>query len=60
MFIINPLAGGKGDSLFSTHPATHNRVEALLNMTGRGRIVAERGRGTAVPVTPSRRAGPWS
>lgn len=56
MFIINPLAGGKGDSLFSTHPATHNRVQALLGMTGRAAAV----RGTAVPVTPARRAGPWS
>jgi heat shock protein HtpX len=59
LFIINPLAGGKGDSLFSTHPATHNRVEALLAMTGRVRGLAEP-RVTAVPVTPARRLGPWS
>jgi len=59
MFIINPLAGGKGDSLFSTHPATHNRVEALLNMTGRV-TAATPARVTAVPVTPARRMGPWS
>ncbi|TAJ68983.1 MAG: zinc metalloprotease HtpX [Phenylobacterium sp.] len=57
MFIINPLAGGKGDSLFSTHPATHNRVEALLGMTGQVRGPA---RGTAVPITRARRTGPWS
>lgn len=57
MFIINPLAGGRGDSLFSTHPATHNRVEALLNLSGN--IGAARG--TAVPVTRDlRRIGPWS
>ncbi|MFN9927436.1 MAG: zinc metalloprotease HtpX [Phenylobacterium sp.] len=55
MFIINPLAGGMGDSLFSTHPATANRVKALLAMTGS----APAG-GTAVPVTRARRAGPWS
>jgi len=64
MFIINPLAGGKGDSLFSTHPATHNRVEALMAMTGRGRPqplpAAAPARATAVPVTPARRIGPWS
>ena len=65
MFIINPLAGGKGDSLFSTHPATHNRVEALMAMTGlvRGQpaaSVAAPARATAVPVTPQRRMGPWS
>lgn len=57
MFIINPLAGGKGDSLFSTHPATHNRVEALLGMAGQLRGPA---RGTAVPITRARRTGPWS
>jgi len=65
MFIINPLAGGKGDSLFSTHPATHNRVEALMALTGRVRAqptpaAAQARAGTAVPVTPDRRIGPWS
>jgi len=34
MFIINPLAGKGGDNLFSTHPATHNRVKALMQMVG--------------------------
>jgi len=29
MFIVNPLAGRGMDSLFSTHPATENRVAAL-------------------------------
>ena len=30
MFIINPLASGPRDNLFSTHPATENRVAALV------------------------------
>jgi len=30
MFIINPLTGEKMDNLFSTHPATQNRVDALM------------------------------
>ncbi len=30
LFIINPLAGGPRDNLFSTHPATENRVAALV------------------------------
>ncbi len=60
MFIINPLAGGKGDSLFSTHPATHNRVEALMGMVGQVRAAVPERRATAVPVTPARRLGPWS
>lgn len=34
MFIVNPLAGQKGDSLFSTHPATQNRIEALMSLKG--------------------------
>lgn len=32
MFIINPLAGIGADNLFSTHPATKNRIEALRQM----------------------------
>jgi len=34
MFIINPLHGGARDKLFSTHPATANRVAALEAMAG--------------------------
>jgi heat shock protein HtpX len=30
LFIVNPLAGGTRDSLFSTHPATENRIAQLL------------------------------
>lgn len=62
MFIINPLAGGGGDSLFSTHPATHNRVAALMQLTG---VAAESPRpsarrsGTAVPITRTRKKTPW-
>ncbi|MBT9382282.1 zinc metalloprotease HtpX [Pseudooceanicola sp. CBS1P-1] len=32
MFIINPLLGGGRDNLFATHPATENRVAALVQM----------------------------
>lgn len=62
MFIINPLAGGRGDSLFSTHPSTDNRVEALMALAGGAgaRRDAAAPRGTAVPVTAARRRGPWS
>ena len=34
MFIINPLNGKGGDKLFSTHPATHNRITALMKLKG--------------------------
>jgi heat shock protein HtpX len=68
LFIINPLAGRGADNLFSTHPATGNRVKALmelgLNMgvTRVRPVVAEIARGpvsTSVPSTPSAHRGPW-
>ncbi|WP_349363079.1 MAG: zinc metalloprotease HtpX [Roseitalea porphyridii] len=36
MFIINPLNGQRADGLFSTHPDTQNRIDALLAMTDIG------------------------
>lgn len=45
MFIINPLHGERMDNLFSTHPATENRIRALMQMGGE------------IDVAPS---GPWS
>ena len=32
LFIINPLNGQRMDGLFTTHPATENRIAALLQM----------------------------
>jgi heat shock protein HtpX len=32
LFIINPLSGHGTDSLFSTHPATENRIAALMEI----------------------------
>jgi heat shock protein HtpX len=32
VFIINPLNGRRGDKMFSTHPSTQNRVDALRAM----------------------------
>jgi heat shock protein HtpX len=34
VFIINPLHGGFRDNLFSTHPATENRVAELEKLAG--------------------------
>src|SRR6478735_9956215 len=48
MFIINPLTGHGADNLFSTHPATENRVAALLRMIGKD-LAPARSSGTAVP-----------
>jgi heat shock protein HtpX len=35
MMIINPLSGGGMAGLFSTHPATEERVSRLLAMASR-------------------------
>ncbi|MBL0948016.1 zinc metalloprotease HtpX [Brevundimonas sp.] len=66
LFIINPLAGKGADNLFSTHPATGNRVKALMALavsTGaappRPRPVINEARATTVPTTPTTPRGPW-
>lgn len=56
MFIINPLAGGGADNLFSTHPSTENRVRALLQLRS-GHAIAPGA--AAVPRMPTRRISPW-
>lgn len=57
LFIINPLSGERMDSLFSTHPATENRIAALQAMA------SEMGGGQTVrrSEAPSRspQGGPW-
>ena len=35
MFIVNPLSGARMDNLFSTHPATENRIAALQELARR-------------------------
>ncbi|MBU1384845.1 MAG: zinc metalloprotease HtpX [Alphaproteobacteria bacterium] len=68
LFIINPLAGRGADNLFSTHPATGNRVRALMEMGTRMGMASRRadsveaGPGpvrTSVPTTPLQTPGPW-
>ncbi|MBO9501827.1 zinc metalloprotease HtpX [Brevundimonas sp. A19_0] len=68
LFIINPLAGKGADSLFSTHPATGNRVKALMALASsmgarprRAEVFAAPASGTTVPATPTRAParGPW-
>lgn len=49
MFIINPLSGQRMDNLFSTHPDTRNRIEALLAMT-------DIGQGGSTPPEPAVKA----
>jgi len=49
MFIVNPLHANKRDSLFSTHPATANRVTRLREMSFSSTA--------SVDLSPD---GPWS
>jgi heat shock protein HtpX len=66
LFIINPLHGQGADNLFSTHPATQNRIDRLLAMeSGATETAAPE---TYVPTSTVRRStipnsssrGPWS
>jgi heat shock protein HtpX len=73
MFIVNPLTGRGFDNLFSTHPATENRIVALMTLAQEwgtpgeeqrrgGVFLPEReSRPSARPSAraPSRRRGPW-
>jgi heat shock protein HtpX len=57
LFIINPLAGRGADSLFSTHPATRNRIAQLMQLAGRfGSPTAAAG---PWGQAQERRGGPW-
>ncbi|PWW00568.1 heat shock protein [Hoeflea marina] len=58
MFIINPLNGQRMDGLFSTHPATENRIAALEAMAAAGAVPAAPARGRA-PGAEDSVAGPW-
>jgi heat shock protein HtpX len=69
MFIVNPLSGQRMDNLFSTHPATENRVAALEQLAREMGQSGGYGGGTsrrqpqqpaaAGPWGGGRRAGPW-
>jgi heat shock protein HtpX len=53
LFIINPLSGARMDNLFSTHPATENRIAALREIAARMGAAWGRGGGGAAG------RGPW-
>ncbi len=62
LFIINPLSGQRMDNLFSTHPATENRIAALRNLAQEMGGMARVGAGSGGPwgtATDDRQAGPW-
>jgi heat shock protein HtpX len=57
LFIVNPLTGHGMDNLFSTHPATENRIAALAELARE-----MPGGGVVSPAPTARRApaGPWN
>ena len=57
LFIINPLSGARMDNLFSTHPATENRIAALEELArqfGQGELAAP-----VRSAAPTSLRGPW-
>ncbi len=62
LMIINPLSGRGRDNLFSTHPATQNRIDRLMEMSGGGapepleRVVMDP---NGPDLFEGRRKGPW-
>ena len=61
LFIVNPLTGRGLDSLFSTHPATENRIAALQQMAGAYAAGAPRAsrRVASNPWARPARRSPW-
>jgi heat shock protein HtpX len=51
MFIVNPLAGRGGDSLFATHPRIENRLAELEKIAAEMAAQRRQGR-TSVPSSP--------
>jgi heat shock protein HtpX len=54
LFIVNPLSGARMDNLFSTHPATENRIAALEE------LASEMGDLSAADFDTAPSAGPWA
>lgn len=56
LMIVNPLSGRGADNLFSTHPATQNRIDRLMEMASGGRTPQLGGKTSPFEMT---RKGPW-
>ncbi len=60
LFIVNPLTGERMDNLFSTHPATANRIAALEQMAQTGARSAPPDLRASAPSEAAAHPGPWS
>ncbi len=67
LFIVNPLTGERMDNLFSTHPATENRIAALQQMADAATAGILPAQPRPAPIAAGgspwsragRRRGPW-
>lgn len=59
MFIINPLSGMRADALFSTHPNTQNRIDALEQLARDIGATAQASNAHAGPWNQKTKSGPW-
>ncbi|MGD2131915.1 MAG: zinc metalloprotease HtpX [Maricaulaceae bacterium] len=59
MFIINPLSGKGADNLFSTHPATANRIARLEALAANMGLGGATGRGAGPWGARESYGGPW-
>lgn len=63
LMIINPLSGKGRDNLFSTHPATQNRIDKLMGMRGEygnsDGYTQSATAGSVPNVGGSKQRGPW-
>jgi heat shock protein HtpX len=57
LMIINPLSRRNADKLFSTHPATQNRIDRLMAMSGTEKSLRLDPDGPSPFEGP--RKGPW-
>jgi heat shock protein HtpX len=60
LFIVNPLTGERMDNLFSTHPATENRIAALHELARSGGIRRQSQSAEATASAAPAAPGPWS
>ena len=59
LFIINPLSGKRMDNLFSTHPATENRIAALQTIAQEMGTTHRGGGGPWAGQPAKAERGPW-
>ena len=60
MMIMNPLSGGRGRQLFSTHPDTQDRIDRLMEMKATSPVAPTASARSSVPESGGGARGPWN